>query len=268
MLESVQKHLRIYVKFFTLYMKSRLVYKADFVLGFFGQLINIGVALAFLTLIFTQVETIYGWTFNEMLFLAGIGGFIMNLHHVFFFAIYSLGRQYIVRGRLDRLLVRPLNPLFQVYADYVADDNISKLIANAALVVYASSQLGITLLTPAKILYGIFAAISGVLIFASIYLTFATTAFWTGRSRAAMWLIFQMSDFRKYPFGIYMMPVQVVLVTFIPIAFASFFPATYFLGMNEWGLGQLVTPFVGPIAFLIAYKVWSIGLSNYSSTGS
>lgn len=251
-----------------MYMKSRLVYKADFALGFAGQLINIGVSLAFLTLIFTQVETIYGWTFHEMLFLAGVGGFIMNLHHVFFFAIYGLGKQYIVRGRLDRALVRPLNPLFHVYADYVADDNISKLIANAGLVIYAANQLGISLFTPAKIVYGGAAVISGVLVFAAVYLTFASTAFWTGRSREAMWLIFQMSDFRKYPFGIYMAPVQIVLVTFIPIAFASFFPATYFLGMNEWGLGQMVTPFVGPIAFLLAYQVWKIGLSNYSSTGS
>ncbi|MDY6777277.1 MAG: ABC-2 family transporter protein, partial [Candidatus Nanohaloarchaea archaeon] len=211
---------------------------------------------------------IHGWTFNELLFLAGFGGIVMNLHHIFFLNIYSLGEQYIVEGRLDRFLVRPLNPLFQVYADGVSDDNVSKLLANIGIVLYAGNQIGATLLTLDKLVYGVFAVISGVLVFASAYLTFATTAFWTGRSKAAIWILFRLSDFRRYPYGIYMLPVQVLLATLVPIAFATFFPATYFLGMGRWTVWQLVSLLAGPVLFGLAYLFWRVGLSNYSSTGS
>lgn len=265
---TVAKYLRVYLLYFRQYWKSRLVYKADFLLGFFGQAISLASSLAFLTLLFTQVETINGWSFTEMLFLAGLGGIIMNLHHVFLFNIFNLGEWYIVRGRFDRFLVRPLNPLFQMYADDVSDNNLSKLIVNMALVVYAAGELSIQLFTPVKVAYGVLALSSGILIFAAAYLAFATTAFWTGKSQSAIWLIFRLSDYRRYPFDIYALPIQIILVTAIPIAFASFFPATFFLQKGGWGTWQLLSLVAGPVFYAVAYGFWRYGLSKYSSTGS
>ncbi|MDY6770602.1 MAG: ABC-2 family transporter protein [Candidatus Nanohaloarchaea archaeon] len=267
-MDEFRRYLRIYTLFFRQFMKTRLVYKTDFLLGFFGQAISLGSSLAFLTLLFTQVQTIHGWTFPEMLFLAGLGGVIMNLHHIFLFNIFNLGKWYIVKGRFDRFLVRPLNPLFHVYADRVSDDNISKFIVNIILVVYAAGQLSVPLFTPVKLVYGFFALVSGVLVFAAIYLVFATTAFWTGKSQSAIWLIFQLSDYRRYPFGIYAVPIQIILTTAIPIAFASFFPATFFLQKGGWGIWQLVALVAGPVLYLLAYRFWLFGLSHYSSTGT
>lgn len=264
---DLKKHLLVYWHYFKQYWKSRLVYKTDFILGFTAQAISLGMSLAFLTLIFTQVENINGWTFNEMLLLAGIGGFIMNLHHIFLFNVYNLGEEFVVKGKLDRLLLRPLNPLFQVYAGDVSDNNISKFIANIALIIYAASQLSLSI-GLWEIFYAIAAIISGVLVFAGIFLIFATTGFWTGKSQSAMWLVFQISDFRKYPYTIYQLPIQALLTTLIPLAFASFFPATFFLEKPGWTNWQIISIFAGPAFYFIAYKFWLYGLSNYSSTGS
>jgi ABC-2 type transport system permease protein len=267
MIKSIKKHLGLYRLFFLTYLKSRMIYKKDFALGMFSQVLNLGISLAFLTLIFTQVETIQGWSFNEMLFLAGFGGLVLNLHHVFFFSLYKLGNDYIITGRLDRFKVRPLNVLYQVFANKISDDNISKVIANLALLAYASSQLGI-IYGPLKLVYGSLAVISGVMIIGGIFLVTATTAFWTGRSREAFWLFFRLSDFRKYPLGIYSTPLQIILTTLVPIAFAAFFPATYFLGRDQWSLWQMISLIAGPVFYLIAYQFWKYGLGNYTSTGS
>lgn len=263
----IRKYISIYWQYFKQFWKSRLVYKTDFAVGFTAQLVNLATSLAFLTLLFTQVETIQGWTFNEMLFLAGIGGVIMNFHHIFLFNVFHL-EDYVVNGRMDRFLVRPLSPLFQVYSARVSDNNLSKLIVNVALVAYAAGKLEIALFTPVKLLYGLSALLSGVMVFAAAFLVFATTAFWTGRSRSAIWLIFRLSDYRRYPFGIYAMPIQIILVTAIPIAFASFFPATFFLERGKWGIWQMLSLVAGPVFYFFALKFWRYGLSSYSSTGS
>jgi ABC-2 type transport system permease protein len=265
--QEVMKYVRIYWLYFQQYWKSRLIYKTDFALGFVGQAISLGTSLAFLTLIFTQVETLQGWTYNEMLFLAGLGGMIMNLHHIFLFNIFYLGEDYIVEGKMDRFLVRPLSPLFQVYADSVSDNNLSKFIINIALIVYAGLQIGINV-TPVMILYGLAATVSGVLVFGATYLLFASTAFWTGKSKSAIWLIFRVSDFRRYPFSIYGFAIQAILVTLIPLAFASFFPATFFLGKEGWTNLQILSIIAGPVYYGLSYGFWMYGLSNYSSTGS
>lgn len=264
---SIRKHARIYISFFKMYMKSRLIYKADFVLGFTSQLVNLVFSVAFLSLLFTQVENIQGWTFNEMLLLAGFSGLILNLHHVFFFAPYRLGEDYIISGRMDRYFVRPLNMLYQVFASYIADDNVSKVLANLAMIVYASAQIGIVF-GPVKLLYSALAVISGVMVIGSIFVIFGTTAFWTGRSQAIFWLFFRISDFRKYPYSIFSNPIQIILVTLVPIAFTSFFPTTFLLEMQQWKNWQLASLIIGPVLYLFAYQFWKFGLSRYSSTGS
>jgi len=262
-----KKYLRIYYLYFVQYMKSRLIYKSDFVLGATAQMMSVVVSLTFLTLIFTQIENLQGWTFNEMLFLAGFGGAVIFTQNVFLFNIIRVGEEYIVKGKLDRFLVRPLNPLFQVYADDVHDNNIPKVIANFALIFYAGYQIGLTpdLLT---LIYAAFSMLSGMLVMGSIYLLFSSTAFWTGTSRNAVWLIFRLSNFRRYPIEIFAVIIQGLLVTLVPLAFASFFPASFILGKEGFGSWKLVTPFVGPVFFYIAYRFWKYGLSNYSSTGS
>jgi len=266
-ISSIKKHWRVYKKFFWMYMKSRLIYKADFVLGFTSQLINLIFSVAFLSLLFTQVENIQGWSFNEILLLAGFSGVILNLHHIFFFAPYRLGEDYIISGRMDRYFVRPLNMLFQVFARYIADDNVSKFLANVFIIFYASSQIGISF-EIIKLLYAFAAIVSGVMVIGSIFIVFGTTAFWTGRSQAIFWLFFRISDFRKYPYSIFSQPVKLLLITLVPIAFTSFFPTTYLLDMNQWRSWQLASILVGPVAYLFAYRFWMFGLTRYSSTGS
>ncbi len=266
-ISALRKYLSIYSMYFKQYWKTRLIYKTDFLVGLTAQLVNLGTSLAFLTLLFTQVDSINGWTFNEMLFLAGVGGVIMNTHHIFLFNMYNL-EEYIVEGKFDRFLVRPLSPLFQVYSDDVSDNNLSKLIVNIALIAYASNRIGMNILTAENIVYGSLALLSGVLVFAATYMYFATTAFWTGKSRSAIYLIFLLSDYRRYPYGIYSLPIQAVLITLIPIAFASFFPATFFLGRESWLTWQLASIIAGPVLFTLSLTFWKTGVSNYSSTGS
>lgn len=265
---ELKKHLKIYLHYFKQFWKTRLVYKTDFVLNSLSQMFNLATSLAFLTLIFTQVESINGWSFAEMLFLAGIGGVAMNMHHIFMLNIINLGDDYIVKGELDRFKVRPLNVLFQVYADNIRDENVPKLITNIALIIYASNQIGLNLLQAEYIIYGTPAFLSAVLTFGSVYLAVSTLGFWMARSRPLTWIVFRLSDFRRYPYGIYAAPIRAVLITLVPLAFASFFPATFFLEKGSWGTMQLLSLFAGPVFFSIAYSFWKYGLSHYSSTGS
>jgi len=265
---ELKKHLFIYFKYFKQFWKTRLVYKTDFILNSMSQMLNLATSLAFLTLIFTQVESIRGWSFNEMLFLAGLGGVAMNFHHIFMLNVINLGEDYVVTGDLDRYRVRPLNILFQVYADNVRDESLPKLITNIALILYASNQMNLNLIQPELLIYGLPAFVSAVLAFGSVYLSVSTLGFWMARSRALSWIVFRLSDFRRYPFGIYSRPVQIILVTLVPLAFASFFPATFFLEKPGWETWQLLSLAAGPFFYFLSYRFFRYGLSKYSSTGS
>jgi ABC-2 type transport system permease protein len=263
----MRQYLRFWWLYFKQFWKSRMVYKTDFVLGSVANLTLVAVSLLFITLLYTQTQSIAGWSYYEVLFLSGVGGVILNLQQTFMYGVYHLGEKYIVRGRLDRLLIRPLNPLFQLYVEQMSDDTLARMVVNAGLIAWTVPRIGLQI-TPLNLLYGIIATVSGALVFAAIFLVFASTAFWTGRSKAAIRILFSLYQFRKYPFGVYGVAVQVLLVTVVPIAFAAIFPAAFLLGKPGGGLLQVFALGAGPVFFWLAYRFWKHGLSRYNSTGS
>lgn len=268
MLKGLKRHWKAYRTFFIAFVKSKLIYKTDFVLGTLNQLISISASVAFIGLIFTQIESLNGWSIYELLFLTGISRLILNVHGFFFFGPFSLGEHYIVRGRLDRFKVRPLNVLFQVYGSYVQTHAFSDIVASLFIVAYTLPYLSVSVLTPVKLVYLVFAVISGVMTLASVFLVFATTGFWTGRTESLFQVFFDLANFRKYPLTIYSAPLKAFFTVLFPVAFASFYPVSFLLGKEASSVLQLAVVFVGPLFYLIAYLIWRYGLSKYSSTGS
>src|ERR1035437_310685 len=71
--------------------------------------------------------------------------------------------------------------------------------------------------------------ISGSVIMASLNLIAATSAFWTINSHIVIESVSSLSDFALYPIMIYPKFIGFLLTWIIPYAFASFYPANYFL---------------------------------------
>jgi ABC-2 type transport system permease protein len=268
MLESAKKHFKLYRKFFLMYLKTQLVYFKDTLLGLVNQFFSLISSLLLIGLIFTQVNSIYGWSFWELVFLAGIGRFIVNFHTVFMFSTVFLGEHYIRTGRLDRYLVRPLNVLYQLYASRVNFHNLGDSVASVIIVVYAATRIQGFSVTPLDLVYTFLSLGSAVMVIAAIFLVFGTVGFWTARTGSLFSLFWRIRKFRKYPFGIYSEAMRIFFITLMPIAFASFFQASFLLGKFRWFELQMASIVAGPIFYLLAYRFWLFGLSRYSSTGS
>ncbi len=267
MIGSIKKHWRVYRKFFVTYFKIKLIYKTDFVIGLMNQALSMLSSLAFIGLIFTQVESLNGWSLYQMILLYSYFRFVLNLHTFFFFAPVFLDEEYILNGRLDRFRVRPINVLYQVYASKLNLHNLGDCIASLAILFIAAGKLSINILTPQNLLYGFFSVISSIIVIMAIFLLVSSIAFWTGRSQSIFTLVWRVRGFSRFPLSIYPGAMKAFLMTLMPIAFASFFPVTFLLGMDYLRF-QLLSLIAGPFFFFLAYQFWKIGLSRYSSTGS
>lgn len=81
-------------------------------------------------------------------------------------------------------------------------------------------------------------------------------------------VVYQLSDFAKYPMGIYPKGIKIILTGIIPFAFTGYFPGSYFLGKENVFTGIILTCLVSIIALFVAYRIWLIGISKYESSGS
>lgn len=81
-------------------------------------------------------------------------------------------------------------------------------------------------------------------------------------------MVYQLSDFAKYPMAIYPKVIRVVLIGVIPFAFTGYFPGAYFLGKGNFFTGIILTCVISIIAMIVSYRIWLIGISKYESSGS
>lgn len=173
----------------------------------------------------------------------------------------------MAKGEFDRLLVRPLPPLFQLLAERFQTDGIGELAAGVAVITWAGSRLGLHTDAMTLVLGGI-AVLGGVAIYASIKLILASFAFWIKFSQSYLFAAYKMADFAMYPMGIYPAALRFILTFALPFAFTAYYPAAALLGRESMLTGIGGTVLAGAIVAIISAFVWKAGLRAYESAGS
>ncbi|KAB2846375.1 MAG: ABC transporter permease, partial [Ignavibacterium sp.] len=115
--------------------------------------------------------------------------------------------------------------------------------------------------------------LSGALIQGAAFIFTSVPSFWLVQSNSLMDIfIWDLKSFIRYPISAYHRIIQVILTLIIPYAFINFYPAQYFLNKNDFlmfhPVFQYLSPLVGVLLFIFAYRFWNTGINHYKSTGS
>lgn len=263
----MRRYTRLYWEFAKSHMKVMMEYRIDFLIGVASVMLEQFASIFFVKVVFDHIEQINGWNFYEILFIYGIAATGRSIHQIFFDNLWTLGWQYIRPGKLDRLLIRPVNPLFHVVADRLHQDGFGQLIIGLFILGTAIPQLDLVW-GAAEIAMLVVMIISSGLIFVAINLFFATFSFWMIDSLPIVWAVFNMSDFARYPLTIYHKGIRMFLTWIIPYGFTAFYPAAYFIDKSGYKEFALWTPVAAIVCCVIAYTFWNKGLKAFASTGS
>ncbi|MFD1739660.1 ABC transporter permease [Bacillus salitolerans] len=261
------RYSKLYWVFAKNHMKVMMEYRLDFIIGVFSVMLQQFASIFFVKVVFDHIEQINGWTFYEILFIYGIAATGRSIHHIFFDNLWTLGWQYIRPGQLDRLLIRPINPLFHLVADRLQQDGFGQLIIGCIILGTAIPHLDLSMGFVDYLLLVVMIISSG-LIFVAINLFFATFSFWMIDSLPVVWAVFNVSDFARYPLSIYHKGIQLFLTWLIPYGFTAFYPAAYFIDPDGYRWFAIWTPLAALVCCVLAYLFWNRGLKAFASTGS
>jgi ABC-2 type transport system permease protein len=243
-------------------------YRLNFVIGIVAIAMTNLATITFLWAIFRHIPLLNGWTFDQLLFMFGFLVFAAGIWHVFLAEASAWGMEHLVRqGKLDRLLLRPMNTLVMLCISRLDDDGFGDMFTGLALLVYSSHALGIVWTAQNLLMLAVLTA-GALLIWFSVNVIVAATAFWATSVRSLMDVLWNMSRFVEYPINIYHAALVWFLTYVIPLGFVNFYPSQYFFQNSQWTLYAFATLPVGLVTLAVAYAVWSYGLKNYSSTGT
>ncbi len=260
-------YLNIFLSYAAQYLKTKLAYRGDFLVYISSDFLLQSVNLVFILVVFSHIPHIQGWSKEEMLFIYGFFLVPFSLYSGLFNHLFDVPEKYVLQGELDRILVRPLNSYFQVVVELMNLELILGVIPGFAIMGYSALALDLQFYWWDIPLF-IILSIGATMIYGGIYTLLASMGFWYEGKLGLMPMIYNLSNYGRYPTDIYKGVIRFVLTWILPFAFVGFYPATMLMHRKEYLFYGMLTPVIGVVIFLMGYYVWSKGINKYQGTGS
>lgn len=264
---EVHRHAVLLYEYFLQYAKVRVAYRGDFLITLVTSFAATVFSLGFVVVLFSRIPQLAGWSFEEILFLYGFSLIPFGLFNVLSLNLYDFGNNYIIEGKFDRVLLRPVGSLFQVLFEAFRIEALQEVITGLFAIWYAAHRLHLSWTLLDCVLLAFWAFCGGV-IYVSFFLLLTTTSFWFEDRIGIHPPFWNMVAFGRYPLSIYSGFVQFVLSWIIPFGFASFYPSVRLLGRTAFRQYAPLIPLVAAVCLTISIAVWNFGTRHYSSTGS
>jgi ABC-2 type transport system permease protein len=261
------RHMVIFFHYLAQYIKTKMVYRADFFVYIISDLMLQSVNIIFLLVVFTKIPAIKGWNREEVMFIYGFFLLPFAVYSGFFNHLFDVPEKYVLQGEMDRVLVRPLNSWFQVVVETMNPELLVSGFAGIAIMAYCGNNMGLSLVWW-DIPLALVLITGAILIYAGVYTFLASLGFWTEGNIGLMPMVYNMSHYGRYPMTIYRGPTRFILTWILPFAFVGFYPATFIMHRYEYINYAMLTPVIGVICFTVAYMVWNAGIRRYRGTGS
>ncbi len=257
---------RIYRKILVQDLKSKMSYRADFIISTFGMVLTNTVGFLSFYILFQNFSSINGWGYYEMLYLYGFSLIALTPLQCLFDNNWNL--RFAVRsGDFIKYCFRPINVFFYFISEVFDVKGLGQLVFGVGVLAYAWSHLAIPV-TVVTILQLILLLLTASLFMIAIMNAAAATCFWIINSGYVMVIMFRFKDYAKYPASIFDGFFKLLFTFVIPIAFIAYYPALVLLRPDEIPLLSRISPLIGILFFYLSYKFWMLGARKYEGTGS
>lgn len=259
-------YLRIYSKILAQDIKSKMSYRADFIISTIGMIFtNISGFVSF-WILFRNFPSVNGWSYHEMLFLYGFSLVSLTPVQCLFDNNWSL-RHYVYTGDFIKYCFRPINLFFYYQSEVFDIKGLGQFAFGIGTIAYSWTKLGLPFDILMLLKLTVF-LITASLIMIALQNAAAATCFWVQNSFYILDLAFKFKDYARYPITIFTPVFRFIFTFLIPIAFIAYYPSLVILRPDEFHILSWLSPLFGIAFFAISYKIWMYGASKYSGTGS
>ncbi len=264
--KSLSFYFRIYCKILAQDLKSKMSYRADFIISTIGMICtNISGFISF-WIMFRNFPSIDGWNYYEILFLYGFSLISLTPVQCFFDNNWGL-RQNVYTGDFIKYCFRPINLFFYYQSEVFDVKGLGQLAFGIGTLVYAWIKLGLGF-SVLMLLKLIIFLLTASLIMIALQNAAAATCFWIQNSFYVLDLAYRFRDYAKYPVTIFSKAFRFIFTFVMPIAFIAYYPSLVILRPDQIPILSWLSPVIGVLFFWISYKIWMYGATRYSGTGS
>lgn len=262
------KYVKLYLTLAKGSLMSKMVYKANVIIGILAFLFGQVTSLITLYVLVTAVPHIDGYSIWQVGLLFGITNMAVGIDHLLTDRLWTVAYWEVKMGKMDHMFLRPLPVLFQVIASEVQLEAFGEIIIATALITLCIGNAGVTI-TLGSVMLLILGIISAAIIISSFKVLVASLAFKFKRSGPLLQFIYNFTGYTKYPMKIYPKFIQGLLTFVIPLGLCLFYPFENLIAPlgNGWLIALAIVAFTTVFAAICIF-VWSKMIKLYESTGT
>ncbi len=261
-----------YLDIYWVMLRNSLVremhFKANFLLWMLVELLWFTGQIAFLEVLFQHVNQLGDWSKWEVVLLVGTHQIIAQIFQAFFYVNLTNLPELVRTGRLDLLLLLPVDPQFAVSTRQFGLDNLLNALVGLGIVLFSLTKLGIHP-SPSQIFLYTGAVALGVTIHYSILLSLNVLTFWTVRAQGLVTAYFHLLGIGRYPETVFHGTFKVIFSFLLPVLLVANVPAKALTRTFENPtVGILELAAASALSLYASRRLWTHALRRYASASS
>lgn len=267
---AIARYLGIYAALWKNSVAREMNFKSNFLLWIFVELLWFGLQLAFIGVLYLHTDRIGTWSKWQVVMLIGGSHFIQQIFQAFFLINCTNLSELVRTGKLDFLLLLPINTRFVVSLRQVDLGAFVNATFSVAVMVYAARQMHFTP-SVVHIVGFLILCLAGVLIHYSLMFLLASISFWTVRAQGIVWGYYNLFNIARLPDEAFRGLFKALFTFAIPMLLVSNVPVRVLadkLSSPEElvKLGALLAMSV--ICFTLSEWGWRASVRRYTSASS
>jgi ABC-2 type transport system permease protein len=262
-----KRHLSLYAALWKNSVTREMSFKGNFILWIVVELLWFGLQLSFVSVVFSQTESVGTWSKWQMVLLVGASNFIQQLYQAFFLTNCTNLSELVRTGRMDFLLLLPVNTRFLVSLRVVDLGAFINALFGLSVMLFAACKLHLHP-TAAQISgFGILCFV-GVLIHYSLMFILATICFWTVRAQGIVWGYYNLFNIARMPDEAFKGAFKAVFTFGLPVLLVSNVPTRVLADMPTSPAILFSLLGIGLLWAFISELFWRFSIRHYTSASS
>jgi ABC-2 type transport system permease protein len=259
--------MRLYWLYVRMALRCQMQHRASFLMLCASQILVPFTVYAGMILLFQRFGRLGAWSVHEVMLLFALTHMAFSLSECFARGFDTFSTL-VSQGELDRILVRPRNPVLQILGARFEFSRVGRL--TLAIVILTVALRGLPIVwQPIKILTLLLMVGGGMAIFFGIFMLGATFCFWTIQGLEVINILTDGGrEMAQYPLDIYAREFTRFFTFVIPFGVVNYLPLNYILDKPGSTVWQGLLPLTAFLFLIPCLAFWRLGMRHYQSAGS
>jgi len=243
-------------------------FKSNFILWIIVDLMWFLLQITFFSVLYSHVDRIADWTKWEVILLLSASHFIQQIFTGLFFNNCVAISDHIRTGRLDFMMLLPVNTRFLVSLRHVDLGAFVNAGTAVALMIYAGRQLH---LSPSFLQLAGFLILcgAGLLVHYSLMFLLASISFWTVRAQGIVWGYYNLFQLSRLPDSAFPPGIFKAFFTFaLPMLLVANVPAKLLTDKLRSPKEMLLLLLMTCACLIVSELGWRFSIRRYASASS